>query len=352
MARRAVWLAVLSPVLVVVAVLAVGAVSVLGGDTALGGQIPSGGVSGGQLQDGVAQIPPQIADLVRGAVAREGCPQLTESVLAAQLFQESGFRADAVSSANAQGIAQFIPSTWAHQGRDENGDGVASPFDPDDAVPAAARYDCALAREFAGIPGDPAALMLAGYNAGPQAVKDAQGVPPFAETQNYVRVVLSLAAQWSVTPSLVGAGHGVLPPGVSVELTGDRIVDTAVAWAVAQIGSMYHFGGSCTDPFGSDIAGHCDCSSLMQQAYSHAGVVLPRTAAQQSRQGDPVSPDQIRPGDLVATVGADGTVSAPGHIGMYVGGGNVVEAPFEGRPVHLFPLSGYHDIVTIRRIVT
>ena len=352
MARRAVWLAALSPVVVVVTVLAVGAVSVLGGGTASGGQVPSGGVSGGLLRDGLPQIPTQIAALVRGAVASEGCPQLTESVLAAQLFQESGFRPDAVSHSDAQGIAQFIPSTWAHWGHDEDGDGAASPFDPVDAVPAAARYDCALARDLADIPGDPAALMLAGYNAGPQAVRAARGIPAFEETQNYVRVVLSLAARWAVTPSLVGAGHGGLPPGVLVELTGDRIVDTAVAWAVGQIDSMYHFGGNCTDPFGPDIAGHCDCSSLMQQAYSHAGVVLPRTAAEQSRRGDPVPAGQIRPGDLVATVGADGTVSAPGHIGMYVGGGNVVEAPFEGRPVHLFPLSGYHDIVTIRRIVT
>ncbi|HEX5496964.1 MAG TPA: NlpC/P60 family protein [Mycobacteriales bacterium] len=350
MGRRVAWAVALSPVVAVLALLVVGAVSILGG-AANGGQIPIGGVSGGQLRDGNPRIPAKIVALVRGALIEEGCPQLTESVLAAQLFAESGFNANAVSATNAQGIAQFEPGTWPHWGRDEDGDGVASPFDPADAVPAAARFDCALARQFASIPGDPAALMLAGYNAGPVAVEAAGGIPPFQETQHYVRTVLALAATWAVTPSLVGAGHGDVPPGASVQLTGDPRIDTAVAWAVGQIGSMYHFGGDCTDPFGPDIAHHCDCSSLMQQAYSHAGVVLPRTAAAQSRQGDAVAESGIRPGDLVATVGADGTRSAPGHIGMYVGGGNVVEAPFEGRPVHLFPLSAYHDIVTIRRIV-
>jgi cell wall-associated NlpC family hydrolase len=353
MARRAMWLVVLSPVLAVTTVVAVATVAFLSDDVANGGQIPAGGVSGGQLRDGIPQVPDDVAALVRGAVAKEGCAQLTESVLAAQLYQESGFRSDVVSRADAQGIAQFLPGTWKTWGRDENGDGRASPFDPEDAVAAAARYDCALARDLAGIPGDPAANMLAGYNAGPGAVRFWHGVPPFAETQRYVENVLALAAQWAAQPSLVGPGRGAPRPGLGqVERTGNPTVDTAVAWAVAQIGSMYHFGGDCTDPFGDDVARHCDCSSLMQQAYSHAGVVLPRTAAEQSRVGVEVSLGEIRPGDLVATVGADGTRAAPGHIGMYVGGGNVVEAPFEGRPVHLFPLHGYHDVVTVRRIVT
>lgn len=351
MGRRAVWLLALSPVLAVATVVAVATVAFVSDDVANGGQIPPGGVSGGQLRDGIPEIPPEVAALVRGAVAQEGCPQLTESVLAAQLFQESGFKAHVVSSAGAQGIAQFLPGTWKQWGRDENGDGQASPFDPQDAVPAAARFDCALAKDLAGIPGDPAAIMLAGYNAGPGAVKFWNGVPPYAETQQYVERILALAARWAVAPSLVGAGQGAPPPGVSVQLTGNPRIDTAMSWAVAQIGSMYHFGGDCTDPFGENIDHHCDCSSLMQQAYAHAGVVLPRTAAEQSRAGIPVSLGEIRPGDLVATVGADGTRAAPGHIAMYVGGGNVVEAPFEGHPVHLFPLSGYHDIVAVRRIV-
>lgn len=349
MARRAAWAVALSPFVAVIAVIGVAAVVVLGDGAANGGQVPNSGVSGGQLRDGIHEIPPEILGLIRKALAEEGCPQLTESVFAAQLFQESGFNPHAVSRAGAMGIAQFMPGTWPSWGRDENGNGVASPMEPEDAIPAAVRFDCAIAKSMTDIPGDPAAIFLAAYNAGPGAVREFKGIPPFAETTHYVQTILAQASRWASQPGLIGPGGG-LPPGAGIELTGDQVVDAAVSWAVAQIGSWYHFGGDCTDPFNDDIARRCDCSSLMQQAYAHAGLSLPRTAAEQSREGAAVSLAEIRPGDLVATVGSDGTRAAPGHIGMYVGGGNVVEAPFEGRQVHLFPVSKYGDIVTIRRV--
>ena len=107
------------------------------------------------------------ARLIGPSVQAAGSPHLTESVLAAQLYQESGFDPQVVSSAGAQGIAQFMPGTWAAHGRDENGDGQADPFDPEDAIPAAARYDAAVAASVAAVPGDRTSLMLAAYNAGP-----------------------------------------------------------------------------------------------------------------------------------------------------------------------------------------
>lgn len=353
MARRGAWILAISPVLVVASVLTLGvAIVATSGD---GGDVPDGGVSGGAIRGGIAEIPAEFLPLISGAVMREGCPALTESVLAAQLFQESGFNPSARSPVGATGIAQFMPGTWPSWGRDENGNGLASALEPEDAIPAAARFDCAIAKMVTdmGIPGDPAELMLAGYNAGPGAVQAFNGVPPFSETQNYVRAILELARDWAASPSIIGAGGGAPPPrpGV-VERTGNRLIDTAVAWAVAQVGSWYQWGGTCTDPFGPDIGRRCDCSSLMQQAYRAAGVPLPRVAADQSRQGIEVPLSAVRPGDLVATVGGDGTRGRPGHIGMYVGGGNVVEAPFTGRQVQFFPLQGYNDIVTIRRIVS
>jgi NlpC/P60 family/Transglycosylase SLT domain len=259
-----------------------------------------------------------------------------------------------VSVAGAQGIAQFMPGTWPIWGRDENGNGQASPWEPEDAVPAAARYDCGIAAAVKDVPGDPASLMLAGYNAGVAAVLGYGGVPPYAETQHYVQAILELAAAWSDSPGLIGGGVGPapLPGGGQVETTGNAIIDSAVAWAASQVGSWYHYGGSCTDPFGPAVSGHCDCSSLTMQAYAHAGVALPRTAAQQSRTGARVPPGQIQPGDLVASVGADGTAAQPGHIALYVGFGYVVEAPYEGAQVHYLPVRAYHDVVTIRRIVT
>jgi hypothetical protein len=354
--RRYVLLAIAAPLAIPVLLIFVGAFVIMfaasGGDVS-SAEVPAGGVTGGQLRPD-APVPVEVLALLRPAVAGNGCAALTESLLAAQLFQESGFNPRAQSSVGAMGIAQFMPGTWPGWGRDENGNGVASPWEPEDAIPAAARYDCGIAKQVEKVPGDQAGLMLAGYNAGPGAVLQFNGIPPFQETQNYVRVILDRAASWAVTPGLIGAGVGPapLPGGAKIQSTGNPLIDSAVAWAAGQVGSWYHFGGTCTDPFSETIAKRCDCSSLMQQAYAHAGIALPRTAAMQSGVGVAVQPAEIQPGDLVASVGADGTVARPGHIAMYVGSGYVVEAPFEGVQVHYFPVRGYHDIVTIRRIVT
>jgi soluble lytic murein transglycosylase-like protein len=121
------------------------------------------------------------------------CPSLTPAILAAQLHQESiGFKVSVVegrqdSPVGARGIAQFMPATWAGHGLDANGDGRRDILDPEDAIPSAASYDCAVARDVRNVPGDLTANMLAAYNAGSHAVKKYQGVPPYKETQGYVK---------------------------------------------------------------------------------------------------------------------------------------------------------------------
>ncbi|WP_245687637.1 lytic transglycosylase domain-containing protein, partial [Streptacidiphilus griseoplanus] len=122
------------------------------------------------------------------------CPELSPPLLAAQLYQESGFDPTAVSPAKAYGIAQFIAPTWESHGVDGNGDGRRDIWNPADAIPSAASYDCSLARDTRQVPGDRVANMLAAYNAGPYAVIQAGGVPPYAETQGYVKRIRSLAA--------------------------------------------------------------------------------------------------------------------------------------------------------------
>jgi cell wall-associated NlpC family hydrolase len=354
--RKMLALVLSAPITIPIALMLVAAflVSALaGGGSVTSNDVPATGVVGGTLKGGVP-VPAEVLRLIEPSVAATGNPFLTESVLAAQLFQESGFNPDAVSPVGAQGIAQFMPATWVAHGRDENGDGRADPFDIADAIPAAARYDAAIADQVASVPGDRVANMLAAYNAGPGAVLRYQGVPPFQETQAYVRRITDLASEWAVTPGLVGGGVGPIPAPEAgqVELTGNSIIDTAMSWAVAQIGSWYQWGGTCKDPFGS-IMGRCDCSSLMQQAYAHAGVSLPRVAADQAHAGAEVAnPADIQPGDLITIPGADGTPTHAGHVGMYVGHGMVVEAPFTGVQVRLVPARTYTDIISIRRIVT
>ena len=111
------------------------------------------------------------------------CPALNPALLAAQLYQESGWDPNAVSPADARGIAQFMPGTWATHGIDANGDGERDINDPEDAIPSAATYDCKLAGYVEDVPGDPTENMLAAYNAGPYAVIKYNGVPPYRDAE-------------------------------------------------------------------------------------------------------------------------------------------------------------------------
>jgi len=114
--------------------------------------------------------------------------ELPASLVAAQLAQESGWNPDTTSPVGAQGLAQFMPATWATYG---NG---GDPFDPEDAIAAMGRYVAALKKEIQPIAGDNpdelVRLTLAAYNAGPGAVQEHHGVPPYPETQQYVEKIL------------------------------------------------------------------------------------------------------------------------------------------------------------------
>lgn len=101
--------------------------------------------------------------------------------LAATLLQESAFDPQAISSAGAVGIAQFTIGT-----AEDNG---VNPFDPFDAIDGAARLLGIYYRAYRPIYTDPYAATLAAYNAGPGAVARYRGVPPYAETREYVSLI-------------------------------------------------------------------------------------------------------------------------------------------------------------------
>jgi membrane-bound lytic murein transglycosylase B len=98
--------------------------------------------------------------------------------------------ADCCSGPMQMCTVQSCSNTWGYYAIDGDGDGVASVYDPDDAIYAAA----ALVRDLKGIVGDDPGLLLAAYNAGPGNVKKYKGVPPFPETQAYVKAGLAYIA--------------------------------------------------------------------------------------------------------------------------------------------------------------
>jgi Transglycosylase SLT domain len=106
------------------------------------------------------------------------------ALLKGLIRQESNFNASAKSGAGAQGLTQLMPSTAASLGVD--------PSDPAQAIDGGAKY---LKQQLDRFGGD-ASKALAAYNAGPGAVAKYGGVPPYAETQNYVKNVLAYAAQY------------------------------------------------------------------------------------------------------------------------------------------------------------
>ncbi|MCX6397856.1 MAG: transglycosylase SLT domain-containing protein [Propionibacteriales bacterium] len=132
-------------------------------------------VSGARLGSGVSTSTPY-GDLFTRAAEKYGVPA---GLLSAVAKQESGYNPKAVSPAGAQGLMQLMPGT-------AKGLGVTNSFDPAQAVDGAARMLRDLTNRFGRTD-----LALAAYNAGPGAVLKYDGIPPYPETQRYVRNVLA-----------------------------------------------------------------------------------------------------------------------------------------------------------------
>ncbi|WP_329439367.1 C40 family peptidase [Streptomyces canus] len=141
--------------------------------------------------------------------------------------------------------------------------------------------------------------------------------------------------------------EGSVPKGYAIPKNADPKARKAIEWAMHQLGTLYQWGGSCTNSHGPDPMGRCDCSSLMQQAYAHVGVTLTRTTYTQVNEGKAVSRAQLKPGDLIFS---RGTAKRPEHVGMYMGEGLVIEAPRTTKPVRITPIKDW-TILAARRVI-
>jgi peptidoglycan DL-endopeptidase CwlO len=202
---------------------------------------------------------------------------------------------------------------------DGDGNGIASVYDPADAIAGAAKY-----------------LLEHG-------VQDNQAAAIFAynHSEPYVQLVLSYAGSYAAggyTISAVSVDNvpGCLP-GVSLAASQaggsgqvpNQAVATAITFAEAQVGKPYLWGGTGPDAY--------DCSGLVMMAYRAAGVYIPRTSQEQWLYGPRVPASAVEPGDLAFFVGADGTPTAPGHVGLVIGGGMMIEAYATGYPIRVAP---------------
>ena len=255
------------------------------------------------------KIPPAMLTLYQQAAAT--CPGLPWTILAAigTIESDNGQSTlpgvhNGANSAGAEGPMQFLPKTFAAY--DEpvpvGGANPPTPYDPTDAVYAAARLLCA--------DGGSGGADLSG------------AVYAYNHSASYVAQVLALAQTYASSSPVTIAERG----------SSDSAGAMAVSWALSQIGTPYVWGGE-TPGVGFD------CSGLVQAAYAVAGITLPRVAQDQYDATSKLAPGAVlAPGDLVFFGGGPHSID---HVGLYVGvvgGQNVmVDAPHTGADVRAEP---------------
>ncbi|NLE82158.1 MAG: lytic transglycosylase [Rhodococcus sp.] len=262
------------------------------------------------------------------------CEGVKPTTIAALYSVGSGFRygpAAPTSPSGARGPGQFTDAEWAKYGKDVDSNGTADILGVADPVMASGHMLCDMFGQVedlkadGAVKGDSLDLTLAAYDVGIDAVRGAGGIPaatPGHDPQPFVERVRSLEESFGrmLAPFFYG---GAIVDGVS------NVIDAAMQY----IGLPYVWGGGSIH--GPSMGGF-DCSGLTSYAmYAATGIKLPRTSETQWRVGVEVPLDQARPGDLLFGNWGPG---GPGHVGIYVGNGQMLHAPTTGDVVRIGPL--------------
>ena len=288
------------------------------------------------LNNPPAPIPSEVEVLYVAAASEYGLPW---TLLAGIGMEETTHgQNDAASSSGAQGLMQFLPSTWASFGVDGDGDGQALITSDADSVHSAAHY-----------------LVTLGAGTGPRQMSEARhGYSPNAGYANDVLYYAAADAGEDVASLPCGTNDSI-PADGAPPLTGTGPAIDAVNAALRWVGTRYSWGGGsasgpttgiCCSPGGQDarsVVGF-DCSGLVLYAYAQIGVQLPHLAHDIAyHSGGQVIPrdfDQLRPGDVI------GFSYSPGgrvfHVGLYLGDGRMVNSDSHGVSIATLT-SGYYS---------
>jgi peptidoglycan DL-endopeptidase CwlO len=200
---------------------------------------------------------------------------------------------------------------------DATGNGVASVYDPADAIAGAAKYLVAH-----GVQNNVSGAIFA-YNHLDSYVQD---VLHWASIYSSGGFSVTAANNTTLTTQqcLANATSGFGPGSALIP---NQAMAMVIGFARGQIGKPYLWGGTGPDAF--------DCSGLVMMAYRAAGIGIPRTSEDQWTWGPRVPPGHEEPGDLVFFAGADGTTTSPGHVGLVIGHNLMIEAYATGFPIRI-----------------
>src|SRR6266702_938490 len=164
------------------------------------------------------------------------------------------------------------------------------------------------------------------------AVPLAEGADPVYSYRRYrSRRVPPWAVAAVAAAVLLGAGQAAHAGGRPHHHAPSHAALVAIAWARHQLGKPYLWGG--TGP------GSFDCSGLTYMAWLQAKVSIGRTSQQQWADLPHISEQDLQPGDLVFYVGArDPGEAPPGHVALYIGNGQILEAYATGYPIRITAL--------------
>ena len=178
----------------------------------------------------------------------------------------------------------------------------------------------------------------------PSQPSPAPSAPAPAPTAPTVPTVPTPPTVPSPGPSSPAAPPSV--PPASGPQPNAAVVATAIAFARAQVGEPYQFGAAGPSAW--------DCSGLTMMAYSAAGVAIGGhgSTAQYTRaasRGLLVPYSQVQPGDLIFYSSGGATSGSKYHVAMYVGGGQMIEAPYPGRAVRVVPVRSFDRVGMVAR---